>query len=129
MIPIIRIGLSVLNAENKISVCRKGLPKIFELPKKFLNLNEESTGNTHNINNIILDRIKKQIENKSENSKNKEISIYKILKLNGIETHVSYIEKIDSWLIGIKNFSIVFKDRAELESNHKNKYILDIYLL
>ncbi len=123
------MGLSLLHAENKVSVCRKGLPIIFELPKKFSNLNEESTGNTPKISNIIFDKITKEFENNPQNSKNKEISIYKILKLNGIETHVSYIEKIDSWLIGIKNFSLIFQDRAELENNHKNKYVLNIYIL
>ncbi len=122
LIPIVRIGLSVLYSENKISVCRKGLPKIFELNMKLSYPNEEYTNNPHNVNNFLTDPISKELEKNPLNSKNTEFSIYKILKPNGIETHISYIEKNDSWLVAIKNSSIIFHNSSEIENYHLKKY-------
>ena len=43
------------------------------------------------------------------------IEIQRYVKLNGMKTEVSYITKLDAWIISINNHSFVIKSQTDLE--------------
>jgi hypothetical protein len=43
------------------------------------------------------------------------VEIKRYVKLNGIKTDVSFLSKLDAWIVCINNYSFVLKSKKDLE--------------
>jgi hypothetical protein len=118
LIPYFRIGLSIIEQSEKSEICRRGLIKLFEFKDTMLNMSLISLNERNKkIQDIILKPITERFE------KQEHIDIYKILKLNGYNTQISFCEAVDSWVFGTKNYSCLVRNKQDLDYLNYKKYI------
>lgn len=99
---------------------RRGFEKFFDLTYEYVqyNLKEipqlEKAGikgaSEHAaLYDVIFKAPKKAID------ENKKIAVYKLTKANGENAQVSYIKRLDAWIIASKNVSLIARNEADVE--------------
>jgi hypothetical protein len=102
-------------------ICKRGLPKIYELKDYFFFASDLSSIN------INVDKHKKIYEFMfppvylDNLDKNNKIDIYKVTKLNGYNAQISYVKELDCWVIGSKNNSCVIREKKDLDNFNQKK--------
>lgn len=85
---------------------RKGMNKFFDLQNEYLTSNP--------INDPIYKTIFKTITF--------PIKVYKLIKANGENAQVSYVESLECWIIASKNVSLLAKSKDDLEIYTEDRF-------
>jgi hypothetical protein len=107
--------------EKKV-IARKGLMKFFDIQPQYIQYNlkevKEFSGrfvkdaSEHAaIRKIIFDGIEKTLE-----ARNTCVSIFKMVKSNGVNAQISYLRSEDAWVIASKNVALLAKNLSDVES-------------
>ena len=94
----IRRGMTILDSDEKVWFGRRGLPKFFDL-----NLEDEKSIEYTE----TLERAFKWVDS--------GIEIVRMVKANGENVQVSYVEEAKAWLICSKNVSLMARSRVEID--------------
>ena len=106
----LRRGTSFLINNSNPFWARKGLPKFFNLPIKFL-----SADNVENPLFPLKNTFRKLIEGS-------EILVFKTIKANGENAQISYINSLNSWIIGSKNVCLAARTKKDLEKYNSLRF-------
>ena len=102
--------------DSEVFLGRKGFEKFFDLRLEYIE---------HNLDPQSALKLKKQdrdlywiIFNGVERTfkKGGKVSLYKTMKENGENAQITYVKRLDSWLIASKNVSILVRNRDEVNS-------------
>lgn len=113
---------------------RKGLRKFFDLREEYIDFNLKQISNDDfiekmdaratvftpsehfKLNNLIFNPIKEAFENKSE------IEVFKLLKANGENCQIAWIDTVQSWIIASKNVSLLARNEDDIELYQKERF-------
>ena len=115
------------NNDNETFYCKRGLQKFFELsPEIFIFDNE---GN-FNKNISFLNKKKRNaifwdFDRKYGEEKENIFHIYKLKKLIGEQCQISFINKLNCWVIGTKVYCVLLRNKEDLlyyQNNNNTSY-------
>lgn len=137
----IRRGNTIIQILDKISnhpkttfFGRKGLRKFFFLKEEYINFNlkhlsnDEFTEKVDNrssffnpsehfkLNRMIFQSIRDAFDS------NSEIEVFKLLKANGENCQIAWIESVQSWIIASKNVSILARSESDIDLYLKDRF-------
>ena len=123
---ILRRGNTIIElAKGQRFIGRKGFQKFFDLSFSFLEFHLKDTAIKDNEKQRIRDIIFKGIEQAYKDGCT--IKLYQTEKANGENCQISYISRLDSWLISSKNVSILARTRKEIDEYEK-QYLKELNL-
>jgi len=106
---------------------RRGFEKFFDLMYEYIqyNLNEikdldnfgiKESDEHYELCDIIFSKVRKAIQNK------KKICVYKMVKANGENAQIAWINSLNTWLIASKNVSLLARDEKDLDEYKEERF-------
>lgn len=112
---------------------RKGIRKFFEITDQYLEFNLKLINegdfekkmekdsiyepNEHfKLNKLIFNGVKEAYQD------NEDIEVFKLLKANGENCQISWINSVDSWLIASKNVSVLCRTELDIDLYQRDRF-------
>jgi hypothetical protein len=102
--------------QNSIDLffCRRGMMKFYDMCPEYLKMNAKLTYQHSLYRKIIFDDVDEVLKVGGAS-----LNLYALFKENGEHCQISYINKLEMWMIASKNVTVIIKTEEDLEVYQK----------